>query len=553
MGGNDDSAVFWCCGDDAVQQGLCSTDEAGRLIVNNDLFGNGVSAFQLDLQIPKDGSMTDAIDDANGVFEVDGSGTYILLAAHCNDKGRPIQMIGNYTWTTAEQAPDMDVCGKDGTNVEKQSADIADLTLEPNSDQVTFIERHLPKKGMIDLNDLRLRNYDDIIPPKTVESLVNIVAFRLDSVCDSASACGTAEDWIKLGIGARRHSDETYQYCCTDQNIQEGLCQANHRDELIYNLNKTIDEDCGFFQSRDWLVQIPRRGWITVPVQSTEDDTNFAEGRYVIVMANCNPNGRPMEARGKMEWNSYIGDVQNGPLNPTIAISSGTGIDEVTLEPAPVESSPVAATPAPAPEVHTFTPNPPVDGTPQPTDPPRVPPPNDKPDIPPDDDSIPSEPSPPTVSTPAPSMAPASSTSTNDVKKELGKHQRSRGQRFLLFLVIVLCLTVFSLLFRQYKMAKNQVKLRKHIWSMEALEDLHDAQVDWAVDATQGQTQYRDNPRSSRNGGNSGQVEMARRVSWADEAAMNPSRKPPPPSGAFLPAIDSDTGEAIRLTDADLC
>ena len=102
-------------------------------------------------------------------------------------------------------------------------------------------------------------------------------------------------------------------------------------------------------------------------------------------------------------------------------------------------------------------------------------------------------------------------------------------------------------------MAKNQVKLRKHIWSMEALEDLHDAQVDWAVDATQGQTQYRDNPSSTRNGGISGQVEMSRRVSWADEAAMNPSRKPPPPSGAFLPAIDSDTGEAIRLTDADLC
>ena len=90
---------------------------------------------------------------------------------------------------------------------------------------------------------------------------------------------------------------------------------------------------------------------------------------------------------------------------------------------------------------------------------------------------------------------------------------------------------------------------------MEALEDLHDAQVDWAVDATHGQVQYRDNPQGNQNGDNSSQIEMSRRVSWADETAVNQSRKPAPtpPTGAFLPRIDSDTGEAIRLTDADLC
>ena len=546
MGGNDDSEIYWCCTNDAIQQGLCDATKVGRLIINDQLFARGVTAHQLELPIPKSGVMTELMGDAHGIFQMDGSGTYILLAANCNENGRPVQMVGNWSWSSIDAQDDDDICGDDQTNVEKQSAEITDLTLEPKSYQVTFFERHLPKRGMINLGDLRLRNYDDEIPPTTVESLVNIVAFRLDSACDSAGACSNGEDWNELGIGVRRQSDETYQYCCTEQNILEGLCEASHRDELIYNLNKTVDDECGFFMSRDWLVPVPRQGWVSIPIESTENDNNFAEGRYIILMANCNPNGRPMDLRGKIEWNSYQGDSDNGPLTPVDVISSATGINEVTEEPEQVDSPPTSA---PLP---TDPPNPPVEA---PTDPPRVPPPNDKPDVPPDD-LTPTEATPSEPSTPAeapPTLAPIFPKATKE-NKSSDTHKRTAGQKFLLVLVVILFLVVFALSFRQYKMAKSQVRLRKHIWSMEALEDLHDAHVDWAVDATPGQPQYRDNPQS--NGGTtSSQIEMTRHVSWADETAVNPSRRPPPtpPTGAFPPRIDSDTGQTIRLTEADLC
>lgn len=87
----------WCCSEDAVSLGLCSTSQVGRMIVNADKF-KGEHRF---VNVPEKGEFRGSV--SNPVMSThSGSGQYTLLLANCNDYGRDVEISGISVWKSKD-------------------------------------------------------------------------------------------------------------------------------------------------------------------------------------------------------------------------------------------------------------------------------------------------------------------------------------------------------------------------------------------------------------------------------------------------------------------
>ena len=106
-------------------------------------------------------------------------------------------------------------------------------------------------------------------------------------------------DWIDLGIGART-ADGALRYCCSNDAIDLGLCSGTTYGRMIMDSEK--------FAGKHRLVSIPSTGQYDNYLKyGNFEEKAGTSGKYAIIFANCNDQGRPVIAEGVTEWKSRYG------------------------------------------------------------------------------------------------------------------------------------------------------------------------------------------------------------------------------------------------------
>lgn len=101
-----------------------------------------------------------------------------------------------------------------------------------------------------------------------------------------------------MGIGARA-DDGVLWYCCSSEAIDSGLCQGTQYGRLIMDTDK--------FDGKHRLVNIPKNGEYDDFLKYGKFEEKSENGRYVVVFANCNEEGRQVIVRGHTVWKSRHG------------------------------------------------------------------------------------------------------------------------------------------------------------------------------------------------------------------------------------------------------
>mmetsp|Transcript_10800 Transcript_10800/g.20198 ORF Transcript_10800/g.20198 Transcript_10800/m.20198 type:complete len:625 (-) Transcript_10800:977-2851(-) len=94
IGSSDNEGnIRWCCADDAIDFGLCTEKDFGRLIINKALFGGEHRPVTIPTVGAYEGRMNLPMMDTK-----EGTGQYTLVLANCNDYGRAVSLDGQYLW-----------------------------------------------------------------------------------------------------------------------------------------------------------------------------------------------------------------------------------------------------------------------------------------------------------------------------------------------------------------------------------------------------------------------------------------------------------------------
>ena len=139
---------------------------------------------------------------------------------------------------------------------------------------------------------------------------VDFVLFYVDDdVCaDRNDAC--MGEWPKWGVGAMgnfgKTSAPTLRWCCTEAAVKEGACNGPADNRVI------VDHD-DFDNIQHSSVQIPKKKrHMSMNVRGKyKEPTN---GLYIMLVTNCNDDGRPVHLSGSLKWmtigggNNTIGD-----------------------------------------------------------------------------------------------------------------------------------------------------------------------------------------------------------------------------------------------------
>mmetsp|Transcript_770 Transcript_770/g.1626 ORF Transcript_770/g.1626 Transcript_770/m.1626 type:complete len:543 (-) Transcript_770:1004-2632(-) len=201
------------------------------------------------------------------------------------------------------------------------------LLLEPAPEYIHFLEGFLLTPGHIDLSELLFvasdtqtssaKPSDDRegggdrhsyhralagnssssseLDFSTDGSALDIAVFHLPEECDSTrQGC----DWTELGVGASSE-DGSLRYCCSADAVEMGLCASNQYGRLIM--------DAEFFLGKHRLINIPANGEYRSNMKYGLFEETEVSGKYLVVFANCNDEGRRVIVEGKMIWKSLHG------------------------------------------------------------------------------------------------------------------------------------------------------------------------------------------------------------------------------------------------------
>ena len=129
-------------------------------------------------------------------------------------------------------------------------------------------------------------------------STVDIVVFHVPDECArSREGC----DWTELGVGAS-DADGNLRWCCSDDAVALGFCKADRQyGRLIINQDK--------FQGDHRVLAIPASGHIERSITDGRMDFATEEGRYVMIISNCNDYGRDLQVTGSYEFVSKHGHL----------------------------------------------------------------------------------------------------------------------------------------------------------------------------------------------------------------------------------------------------
>jgi hypothetical protein len=127
-------------------------------------------------------------------------------------------------------------------------------------------------------------------------SALDIAVFHLPEECSSSR---TGCDWTELGIGARSEDGKDLRYCCTAETMSIGLCRGTQKGRLIMDAEK--------FQGKHRLINIPAQGEYTNHLKYGRFEEPDKSGKFIVVFANCNEEGRPVIVEGHTVWKSLHG------------------------------------------------------------------------------------------------------------------------------------------------------------------------------------------------------------------------------------------------------
>lgn len=218
------------------------------------------------------------------------------------------------------------------------------LTLEPDSTVVHYSEGFLVAPGYINLSDLKFTtidegsypedfdfdNTDDNEDPSALDdtvgeddaatleggdaipadggqepprrlaepdvTMLDIAVMHLPGSCaNSESGC----DWPDFGIGSK-NSDGDVRWCCSQDAVELGLCEGEDKYGRLI-VNNTL------FLGTHRYVEIPATGPVSDQIRYGKIEIPDKSGRYVVILANCNDEGREVLVTGATVWKSKHG------------------------------------------------------------------------------------------------------------------------------------------------------------------------------------------------------------------------------------------------------
>lgn len=92
----------WCCTTEAVQAKLCEVIHFGRMMINQTAF-DGNHRF---IPIARVSEVDTTVTHGELIQPHAQGGTYVVIIANCNPHGRPLEVLGPWTWIKAEDDED---------------------------------------------------------------------------------------------------------------------------------------------------------------------------------------------------------------------------------------------------------------------------------------------------------------------------------------------------------------------------------------------------------------------------------------------------------------
>ncbi|GKY93988.1 hypothetical protein MPSEU_000365600 [Mayamaea pseudoterrestris] len=134
-------------------------------------------------------------------------------------------------------------------------------------------------------------------------SYLDIVVFKQPEQCaNSREGC----DWTKIGVGGileTENSSGGLRWCCSQGAVDAGLCDgSDYRQWQRLIINQTL------FEGTTRSITVPREGGMSKKLRSGELELDQT-GRYVILFANCDEEGRDIMVTGKAIWKSRHGNL----------------------------------------------------------------------------------------------------------------------------------------------------------------------------------------------------------------------------------------------------
>lgn len=206
------------------------------------------------------------------------------------------------------------------------------LLLEPSSEYIHFIEGFLRGPGYIDLTELLFVASDSEVntPQSSSDSTKNdgnrhdfrralasnsnsssssnsgadfpmegsaleIAVLKLDDECQQTR---TGCDWTDHGVGAMSEDGLSTYYCCSTDAIENGYCAGTQVGRLI------IDGDS--FTGSHRMINVPASGEYSGTIKWGKIEETES-GRYLVIFANCNDDGRRVIVEGHTVWKSVHG------------------------------------------------------------------------------------------------------------------------------------------------------------------------------------------------------------------------------------------------------
>jgi Lung seven transmembrane receptor len=126
---------------------------------------------------------------------------------------------------------------------------------------------------------------------------MDIVLFQEPASCSNTpSGC----DWTTLGIGAK-DSEGDLRWCCSQEAIDFGFCSSEkgHLGRLIVNTT--------LFRGEHRFIMFPNTGIMDLKVHYPQLEIPKLSGKYALVIANCNDDGRDILITGEYSWESAHG------------------------------------------------------------------------------------------------------------------------------------------------------------------------------------------------------------------------------------------------------
>jgi len=110
----------------------------------------------------------------------------------------------------------------------------------------------------------------------------------------------TGCDWVDFGVGARSATGEDVRWCCSNDAVELGLCEGGPKYGSLI-INTTL------FTGSHRYVEIPPTGEISDEIRYGKIEEPDQSGRYVVIFANCNDEGREVLVSGATVWKSKHG------------------------------------------------------------------------------------------------------------------------------------------------------------------------------------------------------------------------------------------------------